>query len=101
VVDLNVRYEDKTNSANVAVVCELSKDKVTDPKGQPINVTDRGELQTLVDRGCAPSSACRATPRLPVCGTRFYKPRGISATQHVTEIKYVVVPYVPSRFRAF
>src|SRR3954467_8974227 len=47
VTDLNVRYDDKTNHSVVAVVCEFSRDKVTDPKGVLINVADRAELQTM------------------------------------------------------
>src|SRR3954470_24455885 len=33
VVDLNIRYDEKTNHSVVAVVCEFSKDKVSDTKG--------------------------------------------------------------------
>src|SRR5437870_11494562 len=49
VADLNIRYDEKTNSSVVAVVCEFSRDMVADSKGAVINVANRAELQTLVD----------------------------------------------------
>lgn len=97
VVDLNIRYDGTTNHSVVAVLCELSKDKVTDTKGTAIDVTNRAELQTLVDRGL------RA--RLDVQGyatgllfvqLEFFDPKEFPADTRVTELKYVVVPYVPS-----
>eukprot|EP01035_Chromulina_nebulosa_P049747 gene49747-67554_t len=51
VTDLNIRYDATNNRSVVAVVCEFSKDMVTDTKGGLVNVADRAELQTLVDRG--------------------------------------------------
>ena len=51
VVDLNVRYDEKTNHSVVAVLCEFSKDKVTDTRGTAVNVADRAELQAMVDHG--------------------------------------------------
>ena len=97
VVDLNIRYDGTTNHSVVAVLCELSKDKVTDTKGTAIDVTNRAELQTHVDRGL------RA--RLDVQGyatgllfvqLEFFDPKEFPADTRVTELKYVVVPYVPS-----
>lgn len=35
----------------VAVVCELSRDVVADTEGRPVDVSDRGELQRLIDEG--------------------------------------------------
>src|SRR5947199_9415082 len=51
VAGMNVRYDDSRNHSVVAVVCEFNRDIVTDNNGKPINVADRTELQTLVDRG--------------------------------------------------
>lgn len=63
VVDLGVRYDEKRNFSVVSVVCEFSKDKMTDTKGAAIDVADRGELQTLVDRACGRNSGCRVSRR--------------------------------------
>jgi len=56
----------------------VEQDKVTDPKGNPINVTDRGELQTLVDRGLRAQLGVQgyATGLLFV-ELGFYNPRNI------------------------
>ena len=51
VADLNIRYDEATNRSVVAVLCEFSRDTMTDNKGVLIDVTDRAQLQTLVDHG--------------------------------------------------
>lgn len=102
VVDLNVRYDEKKNFSVVAVVCELSKDKVTDTKGEAINVADRAELQTLVDRGLRAQLGVQglATGLLFV-ELDFLNPQSYPADNRTTELKYVAVPAVPSAISAF
>lgn len=56
VVNMNVRAvppaAGSTDSRSVvAVVCELSRDVVADGEGKPMDVSDRDELQKLVDQG--------------------------------------------------
>ena len=51
VVDLNIRYDAATNKSVVAVVCEFSKNMLTDAKGNIIDVSSRNELQNLIDHG--------------------------------------------------
>lgn len=56
VVGMNVRTLPAASGggeprAVVAVVCELSRDVVADGKGAPVDVSDRGELQRLIDEG--------------------------------------------------
>lgn len=51
VVDLNVRYDNKTNQSVVAVVCEVSRNMMRDEKGVEIDVSNREELQKLADQG--------------------------------------------------
>ncbi len=102
VVALNVRYDARNNRSVVAVVCELSKDVVTDNKGTVIDVSSRIELQTLVDRGL------RA--RLQVLGLAtgllyveldLFDPKEYPADPKLTDLRYVVVPYVPSAIVEF
>ena len=102
VVDLNIRYDEKTNLSVVAVVCEFSKDKVTDTKGTAINVADRGELQTLVDRGLRAQLGVQglATGLLFV-ELDFFKPKDYPADNRVTELKYIAVPFVRSAIAEF
>lgn len=102
VVDLNVRYDEKKNFSVVAVVCEFSKDKVTDTKGAAINVADRAELQTLVDRGLRAQLGVQglATGLLFV-ELDFFDPKNYPADNRTTELRYVAVPAVPSAISAF
>lgn len=102
VVDLNIRYDETKNFSVVAVVCEFSKDKLTDTKGASINVADRAELQTLVDRGLRAQLGVQglATGLLFV-ELDFYNPKTHPADNRTTELKYLVVPAVPSAISAF
>lgn len=102
VVDLNVHYDGKTHHSVVAVVCELSKNKVTDSKGAPINVADRAELQALVDNGlCARLDVQGLATGLLFVELEFLSPKERPASNNITELKYVVVPYVPSSIAQF
>ncbi|MCX6955805.1 MAG: MlaD family protein [Verrucomicrobia bacterium] len=102
VVDLNIRYDETKNFSVVAVVCEFSKDKVTDPKGAAINVADRAELQTLVDHGLRAQLGVQglATGLLFV-ELDFFNPKDYPANNRTTELKYVSVPAVPSAIATF
>lgn len=102
VVDLNVHYDSKTHHSVVAVVCEFSKDKVTDSKGTAINVADRAELQTLVDNGLrARLDVQGLATGLLFVELEFLNPKDYPSDNRVTELKYVVVPYVPSAISEF
>ena len=102
VVDLNVHYDAKTHRSAVAVVCEFSKDKMSDPKGNPINVSDRAELQTLVDNGLrARLDVQGLATGLLFVELEFLSPKDYPTDNRITELKYVVVPYVPSAISEF
>ena len=51
VVNFNLRYMPEQKKSVVAVVCELSRNVITDERGNPLDVSDRKQLQALVDRG--------------------------------------------------
>ncbi len=102
VVDLNVRYDEKVAAAQIAVTCELSRNMTTDAQGVPIDVSNREELQHLVDSGL------RA--RLDILGLAtgllfvqldFFNPKEYPAPQRPPGEKYVAVPYVPSAISEF
>ena len=102
VVDLNVHYDNKTHHSVVAVVCEFSQDKIADTKGHPINVADRAELQTLVDNGLrARLDVQGLATGLLFVELEFLDPKDYPAETRVTELRYVVVPYVPSAISEF
>lgn len=102
VVDLNVHYDGTSHHSVVAVVCEFSKNKVTNSKGVPIDVSDRSELQTLVDNGLrARLDVQGLATGLLFVELEFLDPKEYPAESKVTELKYVVVPYVPSAISEF
>lgn len=97
VVALNVRYDEKNNQSVVAVVCELSKDVVTDNRGAVIDVTSRAELQTLVDRGLrARLQFLGLATGLLYVELDLLDPQEFPPDPNLSDPRYVVVPYVPS-----
>jgi len=102
VADLNIRYDEKTNRSVVAVLCEFNRDKMTDNKGALIDVTDRAELQTLVDHGLrAQLGVLGLATGLLFVELDFFNPKEFPANDKLTELKYVVVPSVPSAISEF
>lgn len=102
VTDLNIRYDETRNLSVIAVVCEFSKDMVTDTKGGLVNVAERAELQTLVDRGLrAQLGVLGLATGLLFVELDFFDPKAYPADNRVTELKYVSIPAVPSAISAF
>jgi paraquat-inducible protein B len=98
VVDLNVRYDAKSNHSQVGVVCELSRDILTDARGEPIDVSDRAALQILIARGLrAKLGVVGLATGLLYVELNFVDPVEfpVSDADHARE-KYAVVPAVPS-----
>src|SRR5690606_36167788 len=51
VVDLNIRYDAAKNQSVVAVLCELNRNMIMDRRGQQVDVSERTELQAMIDGG--------------------------------------------------
>jgi paraquat-inducible protein B len=102
VADLNIRYDNKTNRSVVAVVCEFSRNMVSDTSGSTINVANRAELQTLVDHGLrAQLGVLGLATGLLFVELDFFDPREYPVHEKVTDLKYVVVPAVTSAITEF
>jgi paraquat-inducible protein B len=102
VIDLTIRYDPQRNHSLVAVVCEFSKDVINDNRGEPINVTDRAELQGLVDRGLRARLEVQALATgMLFVGLDFRDPRENPPDPDTTDARYVVVPFVPSAIEEF
>jgi paraquat-inducible protein B len=102
VVDLNVRYGGEKHKSVVAVTCEFSKNMIMDETGKPIDVSSRAQLQSMIDRGM------RA--RLDIQGLAtgllfveldFFDPEVYPVKTDTVEVKYAVVPWVPSATSEF
>lgn len=103
VVDLNIRYAAETNQSLVAVVCEFSRNTIQNPRGELIDVSDRGELQALIDRGLRAQLGILglATGMLYV-ELDFLDPAQYPPSRtDVVELRYAVVPAAPSAISEF
>ena len=102
VVDLNIRYDERSNRSVVAVVCEFSKDAMTDAQGTGINVASREELQAMVDRGLrAQLGVLGLATGLLYVELDIVNPAEFPADKNVGDARYVVVPALPSAISAF
>ncbi len=97
VVDLNVRYDAAANKSLVAVVCELNRNMIVNGQGQAIDVSDKGELETMVRHGLrAQLGVVGLATGLLFVELDFYDPAQYPATIPVADARRVVVPAVPS-----
>jgi paraquat-inducible protein B len=97
VVELSVRYEPEHNKSVVAVVCELNRNMITDSVGAQLDVSNREELQKLVDRGLrAQLGILGLATGLLFVELDFKDPREYPAPELPVRPRYVVVPAMPS-----
>ena len=97
VADLSIQYNAATNKSVVAVLCELSRNIITDDQGNPIDVSDRAKLQAMVDHGLrAQLGVVGLATGLLFVELDFYDPKQYLAEPAVRGEKRLVVPSVPS-----
>lgn len=103
VVSISLRYEPSTAQSVVSVVCELSRDVLSDKQGVPIDVSDRAELQQLVDRGLrAQLGVIGLATGLLYVELDFLDPELHPAPAPANPTpRYVQVPAVPSTISEF
>jgi paraquat-inducible protein B len=87
----------------VAVVCELSRDVVADVKGRPVDVSDRKELQRLIDEGLrAQLGVIGYATGLLYVELDFYDPSLFPArAAEAVQSDYLFMPSIPSRSAEF
>ena len=102
VADLVVRYDQAKNRSVVVVTCEFSRNTLTDRAGAVIDVSDRGELQTLIDQGLRAQLGVQglATGLLFV-ELNFVNPKEYPTDNRMIEVRYAVVPAMPSAISEF
>jgi len=103
VVGLNIRYSSAKKESVVAVVCELSRNTLTNEKGDLIDVSDRGELQKLIDEGLrAQLGVMGLATGLLYVELDFVDPEEYPAVRSdVVEVKYAVIPAMDSTIKEF
>jgi len=102
VIDLTIRYDKQRNHSVVAVVCEFSKNVISDDRGQPINVADRAELRAMVDRGLRARLEVQALATgMLFVGLDFRDPKENPPPPQAADSKYIEVPFMSSAIEEF
>jgi paraquat-inducible protein B len=104
VVDLSVRYDATRNQSVVGVICELNRNMVSDVTGAQLDVSNREELQTLVDHGLrAQLGVLGLATGLLFVELDFVDPHDYPAPPPppAPVTKAVVVPAIPSAISEF
>jgi paraquat-inducible protein B len=102
VIDLTIRYDPARNRSVVAVVCEFGKDVISDERGQPIDISNRAELEGLVKRGLRARLEVQALATgMLFVGLDFRDPKENPIDPKVIDSRYVVIPYVSSAIEEF
>ncbi len=102
VVDLNVHYDLQKNRSVVAVVREFDRNMMTDSAGAVIDVSNRAQLQNLVDHGLrAQLGVVGLATGLLFVELDFLDPVQVPAGGPFPGAKYPVVPAVPSTISEF
>jgi len=97
VVAISIRYDRASGKSLAAVLCELHRESISDEHGANFDVSDRGALQALVDRGLrAQLEIGGLATGLLFVELDFLDPKKYPDTSTVTDVKYVVVPATPS-----
>ncbi len=102
VVDLNVRFDEKTEQSVVMVICELNRNLVADDQGVTINVANREALQQLIDQGLrAQLGVIGLATGLLYVELDFLDPKEYPDPHRAAELRYAVMPAVPSAISEF
>lgn len=98
VVSMNVLYNPKSaNQSVVAVGCELSRNIITTQSGSVLEVSDRNELQKLVDQGLSANlQILGIATGLLFVELDFRDPVAFPPPKPSSENEYIVVPSQPS-----
>jgi paraquat-inducible protein B len=102
VVGISIRYDKETGKSIAAVVCELNKGAIKDEQGANMDVSDRGALQGLVDKGLrAQLEIGGLATGLLFVELDFMDPAKYPDMSNKSEVKYVVIPSAPSEISEF
>ncbi|MBP7142772.1 MAG: MCE family protein [Opitutaceae bacterium] len=103
VVDLNIRYAPAKNQSVVAVVCELSRSSLMDEKGTLIDLSNRRELQKLIDEGLrAQLGVLGLATGLLYVELNFVDPKEFPARPaSAADTRFAVVPAMDSTIKEF
>ena len=102
VADLTVRYDQATSQARVRVVCELTRSKISTPQGVEVDVSNRKEIEDLIERGLrAQLGVLGLATGLLFVEMDFYDPKLYPADAEAKDAQYAVMPALPSTIAEF
>jgi paraquat-inducible protein B len=103
VARINLRYLAQENRSVVAVVCELNRDAIRDERGLEVDISDRAQLEALIQRGLSAQLGVigLATGLLYVELDFREGEEPLESTVHLTDPQYAVMPAVPSTIAEF
>ena len=103
VSQVSLTYNKETNKSVVAVLCELSRDVLSNPDGEPIDVSDRAEIEDLIENGLrAQLGVIGLATGLLYVELDFKDPAEYPIPhRNVVAIDYAVIPAVPSTISEF
>jgi paraquat-inducible protein B len=100
VAAVNVRYNVTTKKSAVQTICELDHNVLTDESGQPIDIANPSELQTLIDHGLRAQLSYTGITGLLYVELEFEDPRLYPANPRQMQEVYPVMPAIPSSIAA-
>ena len=103
VVSLNLRYNEDSNKSVVDVICEINRDTITDSGGDTLDLSDRGQLQDMIDHGLrAQLGVIGLATGLLFVELDMVDPIAYPAPPVDTvDLRYAVVPAIPSAISEF
>ena len=103
VTQVNLTYDDATKKSVVAVLCELNRAVLSNTKGELIDVTDRAEIERLIEQGLSAQLGVigLATGLLYVELDFRHPDDYVAAKRDLMPIDYAIVPAVPSAISEF
>jgi paraquat-inducible protein B len=102
VKEVEVRYDHKTRTSKVAVMCELDENRIADGSGAIIKITEPEALQKLVNDGLRAKMRLTGITGSQIIELDFYDSQRYPAPPgNSGEAKYTVIPTIPSEFTEF
>lgn len=103
VSQVSLTYNATSQESVVAVLCEFTRDVLSDAKGQPIDVSDRAALEGLIDEGLrAQLGVLGLATGLLYVELDFRNPTEYPAPQRdLVAVDHAVIPAVPSAISEF
>lgn len=101
VVAVKLRYLPERSHSLVEVQCELTRDVMSGPKGVPVDVSDRAELQALVDKGLSAQLGVIGLATGLLFVELDFRPSSQPLTDYGVKSDFVVMPAAASSLSQF